>query len=125
MPPVIDLVFSGGGTRGVALGGALDVLEQRRPVIRRCLGTSAGAIAAAFGAAGFTGRDYLKLVPAKEGDTFQFNSFFAPPLGEVVRDAARMKDSDTRRLLRGAVDGAIDKMLHNLTEKRPRIGELV
>ncbi len=125
MTRVIDLVFRGGGTRGVALAGALDVLEQRRPVIRRCLGTSAGAIAASFTAAGFAARDYLKLVPAKEDDKFLFNSFFAAPPGEVVRESARKKDSDTRRLLRGAVDGAIDKMLHNLSDKRPRIGELV
>src|SRR5260221_13145812 len=125
MAPVIDLVFSGGGTRGVALGGAMDVLEQKRPVIRRLLGTSAGAIAAVFGAAGLSGRDYLKLVPAKEGDAFAFNPFFAPPPGEVVRDSARKKDSETRHLLRGAVDGAIEKMLKNLTDKRPRIGELV
>jgi predicted acylesterase/phospholipase RssA len=125
MATVIDLVFSGGGTRGVALGGALEVLEQRRPVIRRCLGTSAGAIAAAFGAAGLTGREYLKLVPAKEGDEFLFNSFFAPPPGDVVRDSARKKDSDTRKLLRGAADGMMDKMLQGLVEKRPRIGELI
>jgi predicted acylesterase/phospholipase RssA len=125
MSVAIDLVFSGGGTRGVALAGAMDVLELKRPVVRRLLGTSAGAIAALFGAAGLSGRDYLKLVPEREGDKFLFNSFFAPPPGEVVRDSARKKDSDTRRLLRGAVDGALDKMMHGLSEKRPRIGELL
>src|SRR5438067_1519133 len=125
MAVTLDLVFSGGGTRGVALAGAVDALEQRRPTVRRVLGTSAGAIAAAFGAAGFLARDYLKLVPAKPGDPFLFNAFFAPPPGEKVREAARQKDSETRRLLRGAVDAAADKFLERVTERRPRIGELM
>jgi predicted acylesterase/phospholipase RssA len=125
MAPVIDLVFSGGGTRGVALAGAVDVLEQKRPVIKRLVGTSAGAIAAAFGAAGLTGADYLKLVPSKEKDPFIFNSFFAPPPGQVVRDSAAKKDSQTRTLLRGAVDGSVEGMLKGFAEKRPAIGTAV
>ena len=125
MPPTIDLAFSGGGTRGVALAGAIDVLEQKQPVIKRLIGTSAGSIAAVFGAAGFLGRDYLKLVPAKAGDPFAFNSFFASPAGDIVREAARKKDSETRKFLRGAVDGAIDKMLQGIADRRPRIGEMV
>lgn len=122
MAPVIDLVFSGGGTRGVALAGAIEVLEQKRPVIKRLLGTSAGAIAAVFGAAGFTGREYLKLVPEKEGDRFLFNAFFAPPPGEIVRAAAIKKDSQSRLLLHNAVDGALDGLLKNIAQRRPRIG---
>jgi NTE family protein len=125
MPPTLDLVFSGGGTRGVALAGAVDVLEQYRPTVKRTIGSSAGAIAATFGAAGFLGRDYLKLVPTKVGDPFLFNAFFAPPPGDKVRDAARLKDSETRRLLRGAVDAASDKFLERVAERRPRIGEMM
>jgi NTE family protein len=125
MPPTIDLAFSGGGTRGVALAGAIDVLEQKQPVIKRLIGTSAGSIAAAFGAAGFLGREYLKLVPAKAGDPFVFNSFFAAPAGDLVRESARKKDSETRKFLRGAVDGAIDKMLQGISDRRPRIGEMI
>lgn len=125
MAPTLDLIFSGGGTRGVALAGAMDVLEQRRPKIKRLIGTSAGAIAAAFGAAGLTARDYLKLVPEKENDPFLFNSFFAAPPGEVVRASAAQKNSQTRLLLRGAVDGALENMLKGLQERRPRIGELI
>ena len=125
MPPPLDLVFSGGGTRGVALAGAMDVLEQRQPRVRRVVGTSAGAIAAVWGAAGFRSRDYLKLVPAKAGDSFRFNSFMAPPPGEKVRDSARKKDSQTRLLLRTAVDGDADKFLEGVAQRRPRIGELM
>ncbi len=125
MALAIDLAFSGGGTRGVALAGAIEVLEQKQPVIKRLIGTSAGSIAAVYGAAGFLGSDYLKTVPQKTGDPFVFNSFFAPPTGERVRDAARKKDSETRKLLRTAVDGAFDKLMKGFTERRPRIGEMV
>src|SRR5262245_15353656 len=125
MPPTIDLAFSGGGTRGVALAGAMEVLELKQPVIKRLIGTSAGSIAAVYGAAGFGGRDYLKTVPQKEGDPFVFNSFFAAPSGDKVRDAARQKDSETRKLLRTAIDGAFDKLLSGFKERRPRIGEMM
>jgi len=125
MPPLLDLVFSGGGTRGVALAGAVEVLEQRQPTVRRVVGTSAGAIAAVYGAAGILSREYLKTVPAKPGDSFLFNAFMAPPPGEKVRDSARQKGSQTRLLLRGAVDGAADKFLDGMVQRRPRIGELM
>jgi predicted acylesterase/phospholipase RssA len=125
MPPPLDLVFSGGGSRGVGLAGAIEVLERHKPVIRRVVGTSAGSVAAVFGASGFLASDYLKLVPSKPGDPFTFSSFVAPPAGDKVREAARKKDSETRHLLRGMVDGAIDKFLTNVTQRRPRIGELM
>jgi hypothetical protein len=110
----IDIVFSGGGTRGVALGGAMEVLEKRLPIVRRVVGTSAGAIAAVFGAAGYLTRDYLKLVPMKPGDPFMFSSFFGPPSADEVREAVRKKDSETRKLLRTAFDGGTDKMLEKM-----------
>lgn len=120
-----DLVFSGGGTRGVALSGAMEVLEKKLPIVRRVVGASAGAIASVFGAAGFLTRDYLKLIPMQAGDPFVFSSFFGPPSADDVREAVRRKDSETRKLLRHAFDGATDKMLEKLGERRPRIAEIL
>ncbi|HEY2222566.1 patatin-like phospholipase family protein [Actinomycetospora sp.] len=54
----MDLVLQGGGVKGIALGGALDVLLASYDV-RRVAGTSAGAIAASLVAAGYT-RDELR-----------------------------------------------------------------
>jgi NTE family protein len=54
----VDLVLQGGGVKGVALGGALDVLLEGFEV-RRVAGTSAGAIAASLVAAGYD-RDELR-----------------------------------------------------------------
>jgi predicted acylesterase/phospholipase RssA len=125
MPPVVDLILSGGGTRGVAFGGAVEILERHRIGVRRVVGTSAGAIASVFAAAGLSAGDFLKLVPAKATDPFRFNSFFAPPDTAAVREMTRPKTSETRRLLRAAVDGAADAMLTRFAEKRPVIGEAI
>lgn len=51
---IIDGVFSGGGIKGFALVGGLQVLEDSGFVIQRTAGTSAGSIVAALVTAGYT-----------------------------------------------------------------------
>lgn len=51
---IIDGVFSGGGIKGFALVGGLQVLEERGFVFQRTAGTSAGSILAALITAGYT-----------------------------------------------------------------------
>ena len=46
-----DLVLEGGGVKGIALVGAISVLEERGYQFRRVAGTSAGAIVGALEAA--------------------------------------------------------------------------
>ena len=47
----MDLVLEGGGVKGIALVGAISVLEERGFTFPRVAGTSAGAIVGAFVAA--------------------------------------------------------------------------
>ena len=47
-----DLVLEGGGVKGIALVGAVDVLEEHGYAVQRVAGTSAGAIVGALVAAG-------------------------------------------------------------------------
>ncbi|MGN7479339.1 patatin-like phospholipase family protein [Solibacillus silvestris] len=54
---IVDGVFSGGGIKGFAYVGALQALEERGIKFKRVAGTSAGAILAAFIAAGFTAQE--------------------------------------------------------------------
>lgn len=54
---LIDGVFSGGGLKGFALVGAYQILEEYNYQFRRVAGTSAGAILAAFIAAGYSGKE--------------------------------------------------------------------
>ncbi len=49
-----DLVFDGGGVKGIALVGALSVLEEEGFQPQNVAGTSAGAIVATLLAAGYT-----------------------------------------------------------------------
>ena len=61
MPLTLDLALQGGGTKGIALGGAIAEILRRGHVIRRVVGTSAGAIVAALVTAGFSGDELVRL----------------------------------------------------------------
>src|SRR4051812_71346 len=49
-----DLVFEGGGVKGIGLAGAFAALQQRGFAPKSVAGTSAGAITAALVAAGYS-----------------------------------------------------------------------
>jgi NTE family protein len=51
-PDVVDLVLEGGGVRGIALAGAIEVLEEHGMRPARVAGASAGAIVGSLVAAG-------------------------------------------------------------------------
>lgn len=58
----VDLVFEGGGVKGVGLAGALSVLEEHGFVPENVAGTSAGAISAALLAAGYSGPELRDVI---------------------------------------------------------------
>ncbi|RBP02608.1 patatin-like phospholipase family protein [Rossellomorea aquimaris] len=64
----IDGVFSGGGIKGLALIGAYQALEEKGYKFKRLAGTSAGAVIAAFIAAGYSSRELLEIM-----DDIDFN----------------------------------------------------
>jgi NTE family protein len=55
-PEVVDLVLEGGGVRGIALAGAIEVLEEHGMRAARVAGASAGAIVGSLVAAGMPAR---------------------------------------------------------------------
>lgn len=59
---IIDGVFSGGGIKGFALAGAVQVLEQKGFSFCRTAGTSAGSIIASFISAGYTGSEMIGIL---------------------------------------------------------------
>lgn len=64
---MFDLVLEGGGAKGAAFVGALEVLlEGDRNQPRRIVGTSAGAITATLLAAGYTPSELLAAVTARQ-----------------------------------------------------------
>ena len=58
----VDLVFEGGAMHGIALVGALAVLEERGFQRMHMAGTSAGAIIAVLYAAGYTAVELYDLI---------------------------------------------------------------
>src|SRR5215208_1143668 len=62
--PYKNLVFEGGGVKGIAYGGALEVLEQSQitPQVEKVAGTSAGAITATMVALGYTAAEFIEIM---------------------------------------------------------------
>src|SRR3712207_4566005 len=116
-----DLVLSSGGTKGIAFAGAVEVLERHRHATRRLVGTSAGAVTAALLAAGYTGKELADLAPEEAGPKGPFRSFLQPPAADLLLKSARDQDSESRRLLRHAVEHATDAAFDKLAAKAPRV----
>jgi len=73
-----NLVFEGGGVKGIAYIGALKVLEEKGILknIERIAGTSAGAITAALLSVGFTSEEIKKSLGKVNFLDFKDDSFF-------------------------------------------------
>ena len=69
-----DLVLEGGGVKGIALVGAVDVLEEHGYEVQRVAGTSAGAIVGALVAAGLTREERRELMLSVDYSRFQDRS---------------------------------------------------
>lgn len=101
-----DLVFEGGGAKGVAFIGALDVLQRSGHTTRRLIGSSAGAITATCVAAGFTPAEMLELAKEKRNQKAVFKAFLEPPVADDFSAELR-EQSDFNRLLKDAFETAL------------------
>jgi len=81
-----NLVFEGGGVKGLAFCGALEVLEQKEIMkkVKRLAGSSAGAITAGLLACNFTSEEIQQRLKDKD-----FNDFKDDDFG-VFRDVKRL-----------------------------------
>jgi predicted acylesterase/phospholipase RssA len=78
-----DLVFEGGGAKGLAFVGALTAFERRGHTTRRVIGTSAGSILAALLAAGFNAAESLAAISERLPDGRpRFAGFLQTPVIE-------------------------------------------
>ncbi|MDQ3317374.1 MAG: patatin-like phospholipase family protein, partial [Actinomycetota bacterium] len=67
----VDLVFEGGGVKGIALVGAYSVLEERGYEPQNMAGASAGAIVAALIAAGYGAEELKGIIANLDYDQFK------------------------------------------------------
>lgn len=58
----VDVVFQGGGVKGIAFVGAIEALEENGYTFNKLAGTSAGAITAALLSAGYTGKELKEIM---------------------------------------------------------------
>jgi predicted acylesterase/phospholipase RssA len=91
-----DLVFEGGGAKGMAFVGAMSEFEARGHTYDRLLGTSAGAITAAFLAAEYTVPEMMAALNEKEKGKPVFVGFMGTPPPFTEQD---IEDSATLALL--------------------------
>lgn len=72
-----NIVFEGGGMKGIAFGGALKCMEDYGLMqkIKRYAGSSAGAIVAALIAVGYTGDEIIKLMSDTDFTQFKDDSW--------------------------------------------------
>lgn len=95
-----DMVFEGGGAKGMAFVGAMEALAVAGHAPARLVGTSAGAITATTLAVGYTDREMMAALSERDGQRPVFATFLGdpPPPPESV-----LANGETVELLR-AID---------------------
>ena len=121
----IDLVFEGGGAKGMVFVGALEeLLDNRGHTPGRLLGTSSGAIMSTLLAAGYTVAEMQAALDEKVDDRSVFETFMAAP---QLFGAETVSASALRTYLRqanlpivgGRIEEAIDDAIVNLVLRFP------
>jgi predicted acylesterase/phospholipase RssA len=97
-----DLIFEGGGVRGLVFAGAMAEFEASGHTFDRLLGTSAGGITAVLFAAGYRSHETFDLLYDAQAGRPTFANFLAHP---VAVDLPVLRQGALRELLR-ATDAA-------------------
>jgi NTE family protein len=128
-PKIIDLVFEGGGMKGVAFIGALRALTSYGYQPGRLLGASVGSLFAVLLAAGYSANELYDLIYDSKTGELRLTQYFKPypPFETLQIDA-----SATNRLLK-AVDlpfipnwfeGSVDIGLARILMKHPSLKDI-
>lgn len=84
-----DVVFEGGGAKGIALVGAWQEFQAQGHGYNRILGTSAGAIMAAFLAAGYSTQELLAVLSEKQNGQPVLATFLGDPEFDDAEDVSQ------------------------------------
>ena len=100
-----NLVFEGGGVKGIAYAGAIQVLEQYDilPQIQRVAGTSAGAITATLLGLGADSKDVASIVGGTDFRQFMDSSLFPVNVLRLVNDYGWYKGDAFAAWMQGIV----------------------
>ena len=119
-----DLVFEGGGAKGMVFVGAYEEFIGRGHTFGRLLGTSAGAITAALLAAGYTPEEMLGALTEKENGKSVFTGFMgepAPFTEEEIRASAirTLLRTVNLKLLPGFIEDRLDDVIAEALAENP------
>jgi NTE family protein len=120
-----DLVFEGGGAKGMVFVGAYEEFIGRGHTYGRLLGTSAGAITAALLAAGYTPDEMRQALTEKEDGKSVFTGFMgepAPFTQEEIRTSAirTLLRNVNLKLLPGFLEERLDDAITATLAQNPR-----
>ncbi|MDX1414873.1 MAG: patatin-like phospholipase family protein [Candidatus Promineifilaceae bacterium] len=94
---IFDMVFEGGGAKGIVFVGALQVFQEKGHTFDRLIGTSAGAITATTLAAGYSNEEMMAALNERVNGRPIFTTFMGDP---PPFDEEHIKQSAIRELLR-------------------------
>lgn len=94
-----DLVFQGGGAKGMAFVGAMQEFEARGHSIRRLVGTSAGAINAALIAAGYTAGEMGEALNEQDAEGRPIFESFMKALSLEDIESLKVENSLSRNII--------------------------
>ena len=100
----VDLVFEGGGVKGIGLAGAVETLEQHGYKPQNVAGTSAGAISASLLAAGYSAEELKEIIIGLDYRQFQDKALG----GQGAADRALAEHPPRSRPLRGRALPRVD-----------------
>ena len=101
-----NLVFEGGGVRGIAYAGVLEVMEEEKilPKIKRVAGTSAGAILAVLTGLGYTSAEIKDIVWSLDFNKFKDDSWgFLRDSKRIFTDYGWFKGDFFREFIGGLI----------------------
>ena len=118
-----DLVFEGGGAKGVAFVGALQAFERHGHQPRRVIGTSAGSITACLIAAGYCAQETLDAVIEESPDGRpRFTTFMdTPTVYEDVIVKDQLGDWLRTELNNPSIPDLIEPIVDNLIESMIKV----
>ena len=124
-----DLVFEGGGAKGMVFVGALEVFEQEGHEYDRLLGTSAGAITATSLAAGYSSEELKEALAEMEDGKPVFAKFMGKPADfseEEIRNSAlrAFLESVDLPLVPDFLEKKLDEKLVHTLATQPRFRHL-
>lgn len=118
-----DLVFEGGGAKGLAFVGALQALERNGHAARRVIGTSAGSITALLVAAGYSADECMDAINERTpDDRSRFASFLQVPEFDEntpMSDSLRswIQTELDNPLIPNLIEPVVDKMIAGMLKK--------